>query len=94
MKAQGDVMMNDGAGDLSKYPVCKSLEMRGETCPLPEMEVKLWLKKMDEGELLEMFFDDPLGADFFPKFCKAKSYPYTMVRPEGADFWHLLILKR
>lgn len=86
--------MNSGAGDLSKYPVTKSLEMRGETCPLPEIEAKLWLRKLGEGEMLEMFFDDPLGAEFFPKFCEAKGYPYSMTQPEGTNYWHLLILKR
>lgn len=86
--------MSDCTNDLSTYPVSKNLEMRGETCPLPEIEAKLWLKKLGEGEVLEMFFDDPLGADFFPKFCEKKGYPFYMIQPEGANYWHLLILKR
>lgn len=86
--------MSGGADDLSKRPVAKSLEMRGETCPLPEVEAKLWLKKLGEGEVLEMFFDDPLGAEFFPKFCEKKGYPCTMTQHEGSTFWHLLIMKR
>ena len=86
--------MSGLAGDLSAHTVSKSLEMRGETCPLPEIEAKLWLKKLGEGEILEMFFDDPLGADFFPKFCEKKGYPFSMIQPEGTNYWHLLILKR
>lgn len=86
--------MSGKTSDLSAHPVSKSLEMRGETCPLPEIEAKLWLKKMGEGEVLEMFFDDPLGAEFFPKFCEKKGYPFFMDQPEGTDYWHLLILKR
>ncbi|MHC4686713.1 MAG: sulfurtransferase TusA family protein [Planctomycetota bacterium] len=78
--------------DLSAYPVVKILEMRGETCPLPEIEAKLWLKRIAKGEVLEMYFDDPLGAEFFPKFCEKKGYPFQMTQPEDT-YWHLLILK-
>lgn len=86
--------MSGGTSDLSAYHVSKSLEMRGETCPLPEIEAKLWLKKLGEGEVLEMFFDDPLGAEFFPKFCEKKGHPFLMTQPEGTNYWHLLIMKR
>ena len=85
--------MTGDAREISSYPVAKSLEMRGETCPLPEIEAKLWLRKLAEGEVLEMYFDDPLAADFFPKFCEKRGYTYRMCQPE-ATYWHLLILKR
>lgn len=85
--------MTENPADLDAYPVAKTIEMRGETCPLPEIEAKLWLKKLAAGEVLEMFFDDPLGAEFFPKFCEKKGYPHRMTKLDDS-FWHLLILKR
>jgi len=43
-----------------------TLDMRGEVCPVPDVETRRKLKTMKSGEILEVLIDYPLSKERIP----------------------------
>ena len=48
---------------MAKYEVTKSVDVRGEVCPVPDVETKRALKKMKSGEILEVWIDYAMSTN-------------------------------
>ena len=46
--------------------VTKSIDVRGEVCPIPDVDSKRAWKKMAAGEVLEVLIDYPLSKERIP----------------------------
>ncbi|MCK4723804.1 MAG: sulfurtransferase TusA family protein, partial [Dehalococcoidia bacterium] len=46
--------------------VDKTLDVRGEICPNPDVKTMVKLKKMEKGQILEVLVDYPLSVERIP----------------------------
>lgn len=61
------------------------LDLRGESCPEPQIEIAKVLKKMKEGEVLEVLVDrEPINVSI-PYICEGKEYPCE-IKKEGSSY--------
>jgi TusA-related sulfurtransferase len=68
------------------------IDVRGESCPVPEMEASKKLKKMKIGEVLEVLTDHQPAVDVtLPSLAKNLGYPFTVIR--DGDTYKVRILK-
>lgn len=68
------------------------LDVRGESCPVPEMEASKKLKKMKVGQILEVLTDHQPAVDItLPSLCKSLGYPYIIVK--DGEVYRVRILK-
>ena len=66
--------------------VTKSIDVRGEICPYPDMKTMVALKKMKKGEVLEVLMDYPLSIERLPRSLKKKKHNLlSVVQIEGPD---------
>ncbi len=71
----------------------KTLDATGLRCPEPVMMVRLTLRKMEAGQVLQILADDPSTKRDIPKFCifmehqlidtKTDEMPYRYVIKKG-----------
>ena len=45
----------------------KTLDVRGEICPNPDVRTMTTLEKMDKGQILEVLVDYPLSVERIPR---------------------------
>lgn len=68
------------------------LDVRGESCPVPEMMASKKLKKMKAGQILEVLTDHQPAVDVtLPSLCKSHGYPFTVIK--DGDVYRFRILK-
>ena len=68
-----------------------TLDLRGEPCPEPQIEIVKVLNKMKEGQVLEIISDDEPAELSIPVICESRGYPCEVER-EGNTF-RIRILK-
>ncbi|MUN29020.1 sulfurtransferase TusA family protein [Sulfuracidifex metallicus] len=57
------------------------VDVRGESCPIPEMTAGKKLKKMKVGQVLEILTDHQPAVDVtLPSLAKSNGYPYTIIK--------------
>ena len=52
----------------------KTLDVKGKICPYPDMETMVTLKKMQQGEILEVLLDYPLSVERIPRNLKKQKH--------------------
>ncbi|TRM86526.1 response regulator SirA [Sulfolobus sp. A20-N-G8] len=68
------------------------LDVRGESCPVPEMMASKKLKKMKAGQILEVLTDHQPAVDVtLPSLCKSQGYPYVIIK--DGEVYKFRILK-
>lgn len=68
------------------------LDVRGESCPVPEMEASKKLKKMKVGQLLEVITDHQPAVDVtLPSLAKNLGYPFAVIK--DGEVYRVRILK-
>jgi len=72
--------------------VAKTVDVRGEICPYPDMKTMVALKKMKKGEVLEVLMDYPLSIERLPRSLKKKKHNLlSVVQLDGPD--HRLLIE-
>ena len=72
--------------------VTKTVDVRGEICPYPDMKTMVALKKMEKGEVLEVFMDYPLSIERIPRSLKKKKHKLLLTEKiDGPD--HRLLIE-
>lgn len=62
----------------------KTLDVRGEICPYPDVNTMTTLKQMKKGEVLEVLVDYPLSVERIPRSAKKNGHKVLAVeRIEG-----------
>ncbi len=52
------------------------LDMRGESCPVPDMQTKVTLSEMEEGKVLLVIVDYPLSGERIPVFVQREGHEF------------------
>ena len=72
--------------------ITKTVDVRGEICPYPDMKTMVALKKMKKGEILEVIMDYPLSIERIPRSLKKKKHKLLSTEQlEGPD--HRLLVE-
>ncbi len=69
----------------------KTIDERGEVCPVPDVDTKRALKKMEKGEILEVLIDYPLSKERIPATVKKEGHEVLAVEEIGPSEWRILI---
>jgi TusA-related sulfurtransferase len=71
--------------------VTKSIDERGEVCPVPDVDAKRAWKKMSSGEVLEVLIDYPLSKERIPANAEKDGHEVLAVEETGNSEWRILI---
>ncbi len=69
------------------------LDVRGEVCPVPDVETKKKLKTMQSGEILEVLIDYPLSKERIPQGVKEVGGEVLGIEEIGPSEWKIIIKK-
>ena len=61
----------------------KTLDVRGQICPYPDVNTMTTLKQMNKGEILEVLADYPLSVERIPR--SAKKWGHKTLAVEKLD---------
>jgi TusA-related sulfurtransferase len=75
----------------SEVKPTKSLDVRGEVCPYPEVMTQKKVKSMKPGEILEVLVDYPLSAERIPESVKKMGHEVLKIDKPEASEWKILI---
>jgi TusA-related sulfurtransferase len=76
---------------MAKYEVTKTIDVRGEVCPVPDVETKRALKKMNSGEILEVLIDYPMSKERIPETVKKLGHEVLEIEEVGDSEWKIYI---
>ena len=76
---------------MGKYEVTKSIDVRGEVCPVPDVEAKRAVKKMKTGEILEVWIDYPMSKERIPEGMKKMGHEVLEIEEVGNSEWKIYI---
>jgi len=71
--------------------ITKSIDERGEVCPVPDVDAKRALAKMNSGEILEVLIDYPLSKERIPANSIKDGHEVLSVEETGNSEWRILI---
>jgi len=64
----------------------KTLDVRGEICPYPDVNTMTTLKQMNKGEVLEVLVDYPMSVERIPRSAKKSGHKVLAVeRVDGPN---------
>jgi len=79
---------------MSETKVDKSIDVRGEVCPIPDVETKRALKSMESGQILEIMLDYPLSKERIPEAVRREGNEVIAIDEVGSSEWKILIKKK
>lgn len=63
-----------------------TLDVRGYTCPLPQIYTKKALQKMTTGDVLTLLFDNPSSGESIAALCENEGNEILAREVEGGSF--------
>lgn len=64
----------------------KTLDVRGEICPNPDIKARAALEKMGKGQILEILLDYPLSVERVPRNAENRQHRVILIeRASGAE---------
>jgi selenium metabolism protein YedF len=64
----------------------KELDARGKACPIPVVETKKMLAKMNSGDTLEVTVDNYVAVQNLSKMASQKSIPVSSIKVDDSEF--------
>jgi tRNA 2-thiouridine synthesizing protein A len=71
--------------------ITKTLDVCGKICPYPDMDTMTTLKKMTQGEVLEVLLDYPMSVERIPRNIKKKKHKLISVEQFDGPNHRMLI---
>ena len=71
--------------------ITKTLDVCGKICPYPDMNTMATLKKMTQGEVLEVLLDYPMSVERIPRNIKKKKHKLISVEQLDGPNHRMLI---
>jgi TusA-related sulfurtransferase len=78
---------------MSAFKPDRTLDIRGQVCPLTFVRSKLALEKLALGEVLEIIVDHQPAAENVPHSMQREGQAVLGVEQAGAGEWHLFVRK-
>ena len=69
----------------------KTIDVRGEVCPVPDVDTKRALKKMNSGEVLEVLIDYAMSKERIPASVEKNGHEVLAIEDVGPSEWRILI---
>jgi len=79
---------------MTEIKIDKTLDVRGEVCPVPDVDTKRALKSMNPGEVLEVLIDYPLSRERIPEGVKKAGHEVLAINELGTSEWKILIKRK
>ncbi len=79
---------------MADVKVDKTLDVRGEVCPVPDVETRRALKDMEPGQVLEVLIDYPLSKERIPANVEKEGHEVLTIEETGPSEWRILIRKK
>lgn len=76
---------------MTDITVTKTLDVRGEICPYPDVNTMTTLKKMTKGEILEVLVDYPMSVERIPRSAKKNGHKVLAVEQVDGPNHRILI---
>jgi TusA-related sulfurtransferase len=76
---------------MADIAVTKTLDVRGEICPYPDVNTMTTLKKMKKGEILEVLVDYPMSVERIPRNVKKGGHKLLAVEQVDGPNHRILI---
>lgn len=76
---------------MADITVTKTLDVRGEICPYPDVDSMTTLKKMKKGEILEILVDYPMSVERIPRSAKKSGHKVLSVEKVDGPNHRILI---
>lgn len=76
---------------MSEFKPTKTIDERGEVCPVPDVDTKRALAKMSSGEILEVLIDYPLSKERIPPTVEKLGHEVLAIEETGDSEWRILI---
>ena len=76
---------------MSPISSTQTLDVRGEVCPVPDVETKMALKKMKPGEVLEVLTDYAMSCERIPEVVKNLGHEVIEVVEDAPSEWRIFI---
>ncbi len=76
---------------MTDIAVTKTLDVRGEICPYPDVNTMTTLKKMKKGEILEVLVDYPMSVERIPRNVKKGGHKLLAVEQVDGPNHRILI---
>jgi tRNA 2-thiouridine synthesizing protein A len=64
---------------MTSVTITKTLDVRGEICPYPDVNSMTTLKQMKKGEILEILVDYPMSVERIPRSAKKNGHKVLAV---------------
>jgi len=71
-----------------------TLDMRGEVCPVPDVETRRKLKSMKSGEVLEVLIDYPITKERIQASAPKEGGEVLSIEETGPSEWRIVIKKK
>lgn len=76
---------------MSQNVPSQTLDVRGEVCPVPDVETKMALKKMKPGEILEVLTDYAMSRERIPVVVAGLGHEVLEVLEDAPSEWRIFI---
>jgi tRNA 2-thiouridine synthesizing protein A len=70
------------------------LDLKGYMCPYPQFLTLQALKKLKDGEILEVITDNPASCENVPAAVKRAGHEVLSVEKIGLGVWKIVVIKR
>lgn len=64
------------------------LDVCGYVCPHPQIYTKKSLEKINEGEVVEVIFDNPSSAETITQMCESSGHEVIEKKQESGKFFY------
>lgn len=70
----------------------RTVDARGEICPMPDLNTQRALKKMSKGEILEVLVDYPLSLERIPRTVEKQGHKILKIEKISGPEHRILII--
>jgi len=76
---------------MGKYEVTKTVDVRGEVCPVPDVDTKRAIKKAADGDILMVQLDYAMSKERIPETVAKMGSEVLEIEEVGNSEWNLYI---
>jgi len=78
---------------MADVKVDESIDLRGEVCPIPDVETKRALRRMTSGQILEVIIDYPMSKERIPEAVTRDGNEVLSTEEIASSEWKIRIKK-
>ncbi len=76
---------------MAKYDVTKTVDVRGEVCPVPDVDAKRAVKKAKDGDIIMVQIDYAMSKERIPETIKKMGSEILEIEEAGNSEWNIYI---